>query len=325
MTLLIGDIGGTNARFALANKECVSFNNELTLQCSDFPNVADAINHYLESTQSETPEIICLAVAGPVVKQTVQFTNNPWSFSAPYLQNKFSSRKAHLLNDFEAIAYSIPSLKPNHQLSIGQPVQMNLNQDYTLGVVGPGTGLGAVGLRKNLGSINALITEAGHTGFAPRTPLQTQLLQSLEKQYGRISNERLISGPGLANIYAALSDIYGTDNSKPLLAADIFSKHLSSDNDIASKAIAIFYKLLGQFAGDFALSIGAFDGLYLAGGVAQRYPDILVESNFRNGFEDKGRHQNIMKEISTTLITHPEPGLLGASHVARELHQMDAS
>ncbi len=316
MTTLIGDIGGTNARFALARQEDSIFTNEQTLQCSDFSNVIEAIKHYLNTTKSESPNIICLAVAGPVINQAIQFSNNPWTFTATELREEFSSTTTHLLNDFEAIAYSIPFLQSDDLLNIGQPFTSHDKNSYTAGVVGPGTGLGAVGLQKNDTEVSALMTEAGHTGFSPTSPLQIELLQVLEKIYQRVSNERLISGPGIINLYNAICLIYDSQ-CEPLSTAEIYSEHISSKNTIATKTINLFYELLGQFAGDFALSIGAFDGIYIAGGVAQRYPEILADSNFRKGFENKGRHQNIMMDIPTNLILHEQPGLLGAYSFAK--------
>jgi glucokinase len=318
-SLLIGDIGGTNARFALADKSSPGFADVMTLQCADYATADVAIKDYLESVSALSPDVICLAAAGPIVDQRVRFTNNPWIIAADELAADFSSSSVRLLNDFEAIAYSIPFLKPEDCLPIGLPESMNLdNEHFTVGILGPGTGLGTVGLRKHGELFIPITGEGSHSGFAPESQVQVDILTALRERFDRVSAERLLSGPGLENIYWALARIHG-EKRPQLSAADIFAKANDNSDPRAAEAVQVFFEILGQYAGDLALTLGAKDGIFVAGGIAQRYPDLLTNSRFRSGFESKGRHRSIVERIPTQLILHEQPGLLGASYCALQM------
>jgi len=322
--LLIGDIGGTNARFALARPDETGFTSELTLHCADYETAEQGIADYLERSESVTPDVICLAAAGPVVDDCVRLTNNHWVINAQELQQKYASASIRLLNDFEAIAYSIPMLGENDLATVGLvPSGLDGKSEYTLAVLGPGTGLGAGGLLGRAGGIYPIVGEGSHAGFAPETRMQFEVLKQLRQRYERVSDERLISGPGLENIYWALRKIHGEPETR-ITAAEIFSRVLANEDVIAVESIQLFYEALGQVAGNLALTLGAFDGVYLAGGIVKRYPDLLETSSFRSGFENKGRHRSLMERIPTLLILHPQPGLLGASYCARELYAQTA-
>jgi glucokinase len=319
--LLVGDIGGTNARFALANAEGSGFSNELILACDDFGSAEQGIEEYLGRIGGDSPEVICLAAAGPVVDGLVRFTNNHWVLDSRALMARFPSVPVQLLNDFESIAYSLPLLGEQDAEIIG-PVTPGAgeNQDLSFAVLGPGTGLGTGGLLKRATGFYPVVGEGSHEGFAPETPMQLKVLKQLRRRFERVSSERLISGPGLENIYWALSrirDNFGAD----IKAAEIFSRVLAREDAIAAESVEMFFEILGQVAGNLALTLGAFDGVYLAGGIVKRYPDLLKNSAFRSGFENKGRHRDLMQRIPTYLILHPQPGLLGASYRARELYK----
>jgi glucokinase len=323
--LLIGDLGGTNARFALAYPDRTGFTNELTLACADFESAEAGISAYLERSGAGTPDIICLAAAGPVLENKVRFLNNHWQIDGKKLQQKFGAESARLVNDFEAIACSIPLLGGNDVSAIGVvSAQLGRKSDFTLGVVGPGTGLGVGGLLGRNGRIYPVVGEGSHAGFAPETRLQQKVLRQLRQRHERDSEERLISGPGLENIYWALGEIHSRP-SEGINAAEIFSRVLANEDDIAAEAVQLFYEALGQAAGNLAMTLGAYDGIYLAGGIVKRYPDLLKSSNFRAGFENKGRHRHLMESVPTSLILHPQPGLLGASYCARELYGQSVS
>lgn len=317
--LLIGDIGGTNARFALADPEAPGFSDVLTLQCADFESAEVAIKHYLETVGAAAADVICLAAAGPLVDKRIRITNNHWILETDALLAEFSTDSVRLLNDFHAIAYSIPFLGADDCTTIGLPDPKPLPaQDYTVGIVGPGTGLGAVGLRKHGDLLIPIAGEASHGGFAPETKVQIDVLVALRQQLDRVCSERLVSGSGLENVYWALGEIHG-EKLANLSAAEIFVKAGENSDPHAAEAVGLFFEVLGQFAGDFALTLAAFDGVYIAGGIVKRYPDLLASSRFRNGFESKGRHRSIMERIPTQLIVHDQPGLLGASYCALEL------
>ncbi len=317
-TLLIADIGGTNARFALADSKGQGFASEQTLQCADYPSAESAITHYLKSAKAGSPDVICLAAAGPVVDAQIRVTNNHWVLSVVDLGEAFDTDLVRLLNDFEAIAWSIPVLTDTDCLAVGFPDPEPLPEgDYSVAVVGPGTGLGAVGLRKYGDVLMPIPGEASHGGFAPETKVQLDVLVALRAQFDRVSSERLVSGSGLENIYWALGQIHGQKLPK-MSAAEIF-KAAGKGDEHAAEAVGLFFEVLGQFAGDYALALGANDGVFIAGGIVRRYPELLANSRFRSGFEGKGRHRAIMERIPTRLILHEQPGLLGASYVAKQM------
>ncbi len=316
-TLLIGDIGGTNARFALATKS--GFSDSLTLRCADFASADDAIRHYLREVSAGTPTVICLAAAGPVVDNKVRITNNHWTLDADQIAKEFGIKKLRLMNDFEAAAQSILHLDSGDLTTIGSPHAKALPEDrFDIAIVGPGTGFGAAGLIRRGKITIPIVGEGGHVGFAPRTRLQVELLNTLRSKFDSVPVERLVSGPGIENIYWALTQIHGEECTQSS-ARDIFSNSADGSDPRAKESTQMFFELLGQVAGDFALSLGAVDGVYIAGGIAKRYPELLLSSEFRVAFEDKGSHRAYMEAIPTLLITHDEPGLLGSAYCALEL------
>ena len=303
--ILIGDIGGTNARFALVHPSNPGFSCEMKLKCRDFESAVDAIDVFLEETGSSRPEIICIAAAGPVINGEVLFTNSTWKLNANELSIAFDGASVGLLNDFEAIGYAIPHLKPEDYAPIGSSLAVDLDQpDFSMAIIGPGTGLGAGGLRKKDGQHFSVIGEGGHVGFAPETPIQTEVLARLRGKFERVCDERLISGPGIVNIHQALADIRGK-NISPLGAAEIFSLSLNDERSLEQDSVALFFEVLGQVAGNLALTLGAYDGVFIGGGIVSRYPGQITSSLFRKGFEHKGRHRALMEKIPTLLILHP--------------------
>ncbi len=320
-SLLIGDIGGTNARFALADPARPAFTDVRTLKCDDYESADAAIKHYLESVGAGTPRVICLAAAGPIIDKRVRFTNNHWEIAADELAAEFSIAGVRLLNDFEAIAYSIPFLDVDDCMPVGLPDPAPLDAEhYMVGVIGPGTGLGAVGLRKYGDALFPIAGEAGHGGFAPETQVQIDILRALRERFDRVSSERLVSGPGIENIYRALMRIHGEKRAH-LSAAGIFNAAIGNTDPLAAEAVQMFFEVFGQVAGDLALTLGAEDGIFIAGGISKRYPDLLKNSGFRSGFENKGRHRSLMERVPTQLILHEQPGLLGAAYCALELYE----
>ena len=325
--LLIGDIGGTNARFALATTDRPGFHSTLELQCEDFATADDAIRHYLSTTKVGPPDAVCLAAAGPVVDDKVKITNNHWDISAAETREDFGTEHVRLLNDFEAIAYSIPLLTETETQPIGvhdhslhdhslHSHRALGSDDFSVAILGPGTGLGVAGLSRRGSTLVPITGEGGHIGFAPETPLQIELLKVLADTFDRVSAERLIAGSGLTNIYKALAAIRG-ETRESLTAAQIFARR--DDGEIAAAAVDMFFELLGQVAGDLALTFGAVDGVYIAGGISKRYPQVLESSPFRSAFESKGRRRAFMERIPTRLITYDQPGLLGAAYCVLEL------
>lgn len=317
--ILIADIGGTNARFALTTDAPRYFKQAQTLEAAEFEHVSDAIDTYLHSHQVTQLKAICLAVAGPIRDDKVRFPNSHWSIDCEDLHRRYKTNQVRLLNDWEAIAYSLSCLSADDLINIGGDWTGLPDADYTVGALGPGSGLGMSGLLKRNGMLIPLVTEGGHAGFSPENQLQGEILAYLHQKFDdRISRERLLSGPGLVNIHEALCDIHGQEN-PGLIAADIAVAGINKTDPICEETFDLFFEVLGQVAGDIALALGADEGVFIGGGICQRYPRQLIESRFRKGFENKGRHSHLMQTIPTWLIMHKNPGLLGASVYAQTL------
>jgi len=321
---LVADIGGTNARFALLRPGTPDLVKAITYPCIQFQSFKLALRHYLDAVEVTKLDVICLAVAGPVVEGSVKFTNNAWQICAADLADEFRGAKVKLLNDFEAVAYALPGLGANELSMVGTVPNKAFGSDNSsLCVIGPGTGLGSAGLLTQQGRRSVIVSEAGQVGFAPQSPIQLEVLAALTPRFGRISNERLLSGPGIENIYWALAGNCG-EPTESLSAQKIFAVAAGLQagepgNELAMQTVDLFFEILGQVAGDLALSFYATDGLYIAGGIARRYPKVLADSLFREGFENKGGYRGLMERIPTHLITYENPGLLGAARFALDM------
>ncbi len=318
-TLLVADIGGTNARFALAAEDGEPIALQHTLQCTEYPTVNSAIDAYLAQIGRTRVDAICFAAAGPVIHGSVKFTNNSWILNGDELRSRFNTSDVYLLNDWEAIAYSLPALGKEDRLGIGGDWSIPHSDELTFAAIGPGTGLGVTGVSVHSGQPYAIVSEGGHTSFAPKTILQLDLLKILLDRFGRVSNERVLSGPGLVNIYQALCQIEGVQ-SQELSASQIGESARDKSDAIAVKTFELFFEILGQVAGDFVLTLGGYDGLFIGGGVTQRYRDLLLNSRFRSGFTNKGRYKEILENTPSWLILHENPGLLGASAYIQSRH-----
>ncbi len=319
LPILIADIGGTNARFALADDSEQQFSNAQTLEAAEFERVTDAIDTYLRSHDIKQLQAISLAVAGPIRNEKVVFPNSHWHVDCHDLIDRYNIEHANLLNDWEAISYSLSSLGKQDLNNIGGDWNTLPDSDYTVGALGPGSGLGMSGLLRRNDQLIPLVTEGGHAGFSPENQLQGQILGYLHQKFDdRISRERLLSGPGIVNIHEALCEIHGQSN-PGLTAADIAVAGINKKDAICEETFDLFFEVLGQVAGDIALALGADEGVFIGGGICQRYPEQLAASKFRRGFENKGRHSHLMQEVPTWLITHKNPGLLGASVFAKSV------
>ncbi len=314
-SLLIADLGGTRARFAQARSDGPGYDAEMELNCADYASPEDAIDAYLEMSEAAAPAALCLAVAAPILGPGIRFLNRDWSLDTAGLQRRFPGARITLVNDFQAVAWALPVLGPRDIEPIGDPPPFTLDEgDFTLGIVGPGTGLGTSALIRRDGRLHALSGEGGHVGFAPETELQLEVLTVLRQRFERVSDERLLSGPGIENIHRALLQIHGQPQEERS-AAEIFAA--ADEEEAASQARNLFFEILGQVAGNLALALGALQGIYIAGGIVGRHSQQLTAGPFRAAFENKGRHRSMMERIPTVLVRHPQPGLLGAGFLAR--------
>lgn len=338
--VLLADIGGTNARFALADPQAAApllLDSVRRYDVAAFASLGDAALRYLDDigsafgvSRTPAPSRGALrtgtlhhgvfAVAGRVDGDEARITNHPWLVSRPRLCAALGLEDALLVNDFAAQAMAIPLLAASEVAQIGSVAARapDASGDRTFAVIGPGTGLGVGALLLRDGRAIALETEGGHAGFAPATPVEAAILEHLARDHGRVSNERLLSGPGLVNIHRALAAIAGTD-APPMAPADVAAGARAGDARCA-QAVDVFCAALGSAAGDLVLTLGAWDGVYLAGGVTLELLDTLRHSGFRERFEHKGRFAPVMSTVPSLAILHPEAGLLGAAAIARQRH-----
>lgn len=319
--VLVADIGGTNARFALADPRAAMPLRETGIrryEVAAFASLAEAARRYLDDAGLAPGALAgaVFAVAGHVDSEGARMTNHPWVVSRTRLAAALGLDDVRLVNDFTAQAMAIPLLDAASLAPIGAtPAPAPLDGDRTFAIMGPGTGLGVGGLLLRDGRAYALETEGGHAGFAPGTPLEAAILEHLARDYGRVSNERLFSGPGLANIHRALCAITGDD--APALSPEAVAAGARAGDARCVQAVDVFCSALGAAAGDLVLILGAWDGLFLAGGMTLELVDALRHSGFRARFEQKGRFAPVMAGVPTRAILHPEAGLLGAAAIAR--------
>jgi glucokinase len=307
---LVGDIGGTNARFAVAGLGAgrPQLNQPLSVLCADFATATDAIDHYLARAGLSRPPLAAIAVAGPIENGAVQSTNGLWGLSNAMLRAEGFS-DAFLVNDYAALARAAPALQSDELATIGPHGEAAA--DATLVVLGAGTGFGVAALARDGTTQIAVATEGGHVGFAPTNPMEVRILALLQERFGRVSVERILSGPGLSDLHWALGRIAGEDR-PPLPASEIVGRASRGDDDACTATVDRFCAIYGSVAGDIALTMGARGGVYLAGGIAPRLLDTLRGGSFRERFEAKGRFSGYMGRIPTRVILHPFAALIGA-------------
>ncbi len=315
---LLADIGGTNARFALARQDSrtpLLTESVREFSVTQFPSLADAARHYLDTTGAN-PRTGVFAVAGRVDGDEARITNHPWVISAARTRDALGLEAVELVNDFAAQAMGASLLQVEDVVALGAAGwDGHDDADRTFAVIGAGTGLGVGGLLRRDGRYYPLQTEGGHVSFAPNTPEEIEILQHLSGEFGRVSNERLVSGMGLVNLHRALSAIAGEDPG-PLKPADITARAREGDPR-SLRTIDIFCAVFGAAAGDLVLTLGAWDGVFLTGGLVPKMLSAIAHSGFRQRFEHKGRFSAVMARIPTLAVIHPQPGLLGAAALAQ--------
>ena len=309
---VVGDVGGTHARFGLTDlaRPVLEIDQPITLLSADHESANAALSAYLDRVGVvDLPGSVAIAVAGPVIDGAMSFTNMNWSVSESGLK-AFGFKRATLINDFGALAVAAPHLTPADWRTIGPE---GLSPDGSVAVLGAGTGFG-VSLLARDGRGQAIVsTEGGHIAFAPSDEIEVQVLQILAKAFGRVSVERILSGPGMLNLHRALCEITGVTTSCES-PADISASALVGDR-IAIDTLDRFCAIFGAVAGDFALSYGAHGGVYIAGGIAPKLLNVLQTGVFRRRFEAKGRFTDYVAAIPTRVVVHPYMALLGAAYI----------
>lgn len=311
--VLVGDIGGTNARFALAYPGKVGLHHLETLQCAEYDNLQAAATAYLARSGQPQVDEVCLAVASPIQDTWVEMTNNHWRFDTAEVASAMGWRQFQVINDFLALALGVPQVAPEKLVKVcggtGDPDRARL-------VIGPGTGLGVAGLVPHQGSWIALPSQGGHVEFAPRDGRELAILQILQGQFGRVSAERILCGAGLVNLYRAHAQIEDT-NALFENPGDILQAALASTDPLARKSLEHFSEIMGRVAGDAALTMGSLGGVYLCGGIIPRFVEFFCQSGFQKSFEDKGRMRKLMEQTPVHIVTEPYAGLLGAAEALR--------
>lgn len=313
---LVGDIGGTNARLALLGSDGWPV-DPITYACDDFPGLGEAIAAFKKERGVEAISDAVIAVATPVTSDQVNLTNNHWSFSISSLETSLglAAGRFQVINDFTALALSVPHLRPNDVLKVGQGESV---LGKPIAVIGPGTGLGVSGLVPTpAGGWVALQGEGGHVSIGVRTDREIAIHDVLLDRYRHVSAERFLSGEGLENICNALREIDGLEP-RALTPARISEMGLSGEDLICQETLVIFAELLGSCAGNLALTLGAEGGVYIGGGIVPRLGDWFAESNFREQFQAKGRMSGLLAEIPTYVIVAPYPALTGAASLLME-------
>ena len=311
--ILIGDIGGTNARFQIlknATSEPIQFPNLLT---ANHPTLEQAIQSEIFGHTSIRPRAAIIAAAGPIENQRLELTNHDWAINPDEFLNTLEIDDLTLLNDFEAQALATISFEPNDIVKIGNGKPLNYANRV---IVGPGTGLGVAGLISNQNTWTPVPSEGGHVSMGPQTDEDFSIWPFLKSSDGRVSAEQLISGRGIVNIYNAVSKQEGC---QPKLTTPeaVTAAALQNVDQIALKSVELFCCYLGRVAGDLALTFLARGGVYIAGGIGKRVLPILIDSGFRSEFENKYPHSELMCTVPTYLIVHENAALSGLAAFAR--------
>jgi glucokinase len=321
MTALVADIGGTWARFALARRDAGAapiLRAEARVPVAEHASLIAAARHYLTQLDPAlpAPAQAAFAVAGRVEGDTAAMTNHPWRILAGECREALGVSSVQLLNDFTAQALSLPHLAATERTPIGGPVAAALDaSEWTCAILGPGTGLGVGALLRRGSAPFALASEGGHAAFAPKTARQRALLEQLATRFPRVSYERLVSGSGLSNLHWAVARQSGIAKPEMLAPAQVTALARAGDA-IALEALDVFFEVFGALAGDLVLTFGAWDGVFLSGGLVPLLIDELKAGPFRQAFEAKGRFSEAMARVPVQAVLHPQPGLLGAAALA---------
>lgn len=313
-TCLVGDIGGTNVRLAVADlsggKPRISAPKSLPR--AGHPTFEEVVDLYLAESGGPMPEAVVVAVAGPIKDGKVKLTNGQWVISESVLKDK-GFAFPRLINDYAALAYAVEHLDGDDLAEIGGHHSGITGE--TVGVVGAGTGLGVSALVRDAFSSSVMVTEGGHIAFAPTDPVEFEILKVLRERFPRVSVERVLSGPGLANLYWALGRIAGktVDELRP---EDVSKNAVEKTDPLSVEALDRFCAIYGSFAGDMALAFGARGGIYLGGGIAPRFLPQLNAGSFRRAFEAKARFAGYVGIVPTKVIVHPYAALLGSAEAA---------
>ena len=309
--VLVGDIGGTNARFALITAPDATPQNFANVATADFGNIDDALREAIFPQAAVKPKTAIFAIAGPIDGDEIELTNCPWVVRPRIMMDSLGFSKVIVINDFEAQALAVASLGREHleQIGGGEPLE-----GASRVVLGPGTGLGVAGLVRANGAWLPVPGEGGHIDVGPRTARDYAVFPHIDTIEGRISGEQILCGRGLVNLYRAICAADGIAAS--LLEPKDVTQAAATGNVQAIETLDLFATYLGRVAGDIALVFMARGGVYLSGGIAQRILPVLKSSGMRAAFDDKAPHSAAMRSIPVFVMTHPLAAVAGLSAYA---------
>jgi len=308
-TWLVGDVGGTNARFGLTAPGGKLLHSEI-LADSDYAGLADAVEAFLGGRGDlPMPRRGAIAIASAITGDLVAMTNQPWRFSISELRTRLGFERLEVINDFTAQALALPHLGEGDKMRVGGGTAV---AGWPLAVLGPGSGLGVSGLIPAGSKWIPLTGEGGHATMAPHDERESAVLSHMRKHYDHVSAERCLSGPGLVNLYNALAAIDGVPAAQ-YTAAQITDAEIGAADARCAEATMMFCAMLGAAAGNLALTLGAQGGVFIAGGIVPRLGQRFAASPFRARFEAKGRLHSYLEAIPTAVVTHSLPAFLGCA------------
>ncbi len=310
---LLGDVGGTNARFGWQAQADAPITDIHILPCAEHATIEAAIRAYLKLASKPQPAACAFGIANPVTGDQVRMTNHHWAFSIRELQSALGLQQLKVINDFTALALSLPDIPDAHRVQIsGAQPQANA----PIALLGAGTGLGVSGLVPSgtPGHWLPLAGEGGHITLAAHTLQEYQIIELIRQRYGHVSAERVLSGQGLVDLYIALRQQQGLPTQEVRSAADISNWALKDHDALALEALNLFAGWLGSVAGDLVLTLGARGGVYLGGGIVPRWLGWLEHSAFKARFTAKGRFASYLQDVPVWVINAPDsPALWGAA------------
>lgn len=321
MQLATVDVGGTHARFALAEVnegKVTQLSEPITMRTAEHASFQTAWEAFEASCGQPLPRAVSIAVAGPINGDVIRFANNPWIIRPGLIKEKLRVETYTLVNDFEAVGHAVAHAVPEHFIHLCGP-DKPLAATGMVSIIGPGTGLGVAQVLRTKDGYHVQATEGGHIDYAPHDSIEDAILARLRKRYRRVSVERVVSGPGLVEIYETLASIEGRAI-KSMDDKALWALGTSGQDSLAAAAVDRFCLSLGSVAGDIALAQGGFAGVVIAGGLGLRIKDSLLRSGFAERFRAKGRFEGLMSGLPVKLITHPQPGLFGAAAAFARQH-----
>ena len=309
---LVGDIGGTHARFARQRSPEAPLQDVAVYDCADFPSLQAVLRRYLDEHAGGQAHWAAIGIANPITGDEIRMTNLSWSFSIAQLQRELGFEQLLVINDFSALALSLPALDASQLRQVGPGTRV---PGAPRALLGPGTGLGVSGLVPEAdGNEVPLSGEGGHVTLSAADDDEAAVIALLQHRFGHASAERALSGPGLVNLYQALCRLHHVHIDLSLDAAAITHAGLEGECAQCAAAIEMFCSLLGTVAGNLALTLGARGGVYIGGGIVPRLGAALDRSRFRERFEAKGRFAGYLHSIPSYVIdAETSPALLGAA------------